>query len=180
MVPYQPVLTFWFEECTPKQWFQKDSAFDKEIKDRFGELCISASRAELASWRESIEGRLGEIIILDQFSRNIWRDTPKAFAQDNMALILAQEAIRLPEYLTLTPVKRKFLIMPFMHSESQKIHQDAIALFSQLNDDDTYQYELRHKEIIDKYGRYPHRNEILGRTSTAEELAFLQQPSSSF
>ncbi|MCL8547828.1 DUF924 domain-containing protein [Proteus mirabilis] len=103
MVPYQPVLTFWFEECTPKQWFQKDSAFDKEIKDRFGELCISASRAELASWRESIEGRLGEIIILDQFSRNIWRDTPKAFAQDNMALILAQEAIRLPEYPTLMP-----------------------------------------------------------------------------
>lgn len=97
-----------------------------------------------------------------------------------MALILAQEAIRLPEYLTLTPVKRKFLIMPFMHSESQKIHQDAIALFSQLNDDDTYQYELRHKEIIDKYGRYPHRNEILGRTSTPEELAFLQQPGSSF
>ncbi|MGP7972347.1 DUF924 family protein, partial [Proteus mirabilis] len=140
----------------------------------------SASRAELASWRESIEGRLGEIIILDQFSRNIWRDTPKAFSQDNMALILAQEAIRLPEYLTLTPVKRKFLIMPFMHSESQKIHQDAIALFSQLNDDDTYQYELRHKEIIDKYGRYPHRNEILGRTSTPEELAFLQQPGSSF
>lgn len=180
MVPYQPVLTFWFEECTPKQWFQKDSTFDKQIKDRFGELCISASRAELASWRESIEGRLGEIIILDQFSRNIWRDTPKAFAQDNMALILAQEAIRLPEYLTLTPVKRKFLIMPFMHSESQKIHQDAIALFSQLNDDATYQYELRHKEIIDKYGRYPHRNKILGRTSTPEELAFLQQPGSSF
>lgn len=88
-----------------------------------------------------------------------------------MALILAQEAIRLPEYLTLTPVKRKFMIMPFMHSESAKIHQMRLS-FSQLNDENTYQYELRHKEIIDKYGRYPHRNEILGRTSTPEELDF--------
>lgn len=180
MIPYQSTLTFWFEECTPEQWFKKDTQFDKEISRRFGELCLSASRGELASWRETIEGRLAEIIILDQFSRNIWRDTPKAFAQDNMALILAQEAIRLPEYLTLTPVKRKFMIMPFMHSESAKIHQDAVILFSQLNDESTYQYELRHKEIIDKYGRYPHRNDILGRTSTPEELDFLQQPGSSF
>lgn len=180
MNPYQSVLTFWFDECTPEQWFKKDASFDKEIKDRFGSLCEQASRAELSYWRESIEGRLGEVIILDQFSRNIWRDTPQAFSQDNMALILAQEAIRQPEYLSLTPVKRKFLIMPFMHSESKKIHQDALTLFSQLNDENTYQYELRHKEIIDKYGRYPHRNEILGRESTPEEQLFLQQPGSSF
>lgn len=180
MNPYQDVLTFWFDECTPEQWFKKDISFDKKVNDRFGDLCLSASRGELASWRDSIEGRLGEIIILDQFSRNIWRDKPQAFAQDNMALVLAQEAIRLPEYLSLTPVKRKFIIMPFMHSESKKIHKDGITLFSQLNDENTYQYELRHKEIIDKYGRYPHRNEILGRQSTPEELAFLQQPGSSF
>ncbi|MEQ4923005.1 DUF924 family protein [Proteus hauseri] len=180
MNPYQAVLTFWFDECTPEQWFKKDISFDKKIKDRFGLLCEEASRAELSFWRESIEGRLGEVIILDQFSRNIWRDTPRAFSQDNMALILAQEAIRQPEYLSLTPVKRKFLIMPFMHSESKKIHQDALTLFSQLNDENTYQYELRHKEIIDKYGRYPHRNEVLARESTPEEILFLQQPGSSF
>src|SRR5699024_5131320 len=120
MIPYQSTLTYWFEECTQEQWFKKDTQIDKEISRRYVELCIS--RDELASWRETIEGRLAEIIILDQFSRNIWRDTPKAFAQDNMALILAQEAIRLPEYLTLAPVKRKFMIMPFMHSESPKIH----------------------------------------------------------
>ncbi|OAT35991.1 DUF924 family protein [Proteus myxofaciens] len=180
MNPYQPVVTFWFDECTPEQWFKKDATFDNEIQRRFGDLCLSASRGELASWRETIEGRLGEIIILDQFSRNIWRDTPQAFAQDNMALVLAQEASRLPDYLALTPTKRKFVIMPFMHSESAKIHEDAITLFSQLNDEKTYEYELRHKEIIDKFGRFPHRNKILGRESTPEEIEFLQQPGSSF
>lgn len=180
MNPYQPVVTFWFDECTPEQWFKKDVTFDNEIQRRFGDLCLSASRGELASWRETIEGRLGEIIILDQFSRNIWRDTPQAFAQDNMALVLAQEASRLPDYLALTPTKRKFVIMPFMHSESAKIHEDAMTLFSQLNDEKTYEYELRHKEIIDKFGRFPHRNKILGRESTPEEIEFLQQPGSSF
>lgn len=180
MNPYQPVVTFWFDECTPEQWFKKDATFDDEIQHRFGDLCLSASRGELASWRETIEGRLGEIIILDQFSRNIWRDTPQAFAQDNMALVLAQEAVRLPDYLSLTPTKRKFMIMPFMHSESVKIHEDALTLFSQLNDEKTYEYELRHKEIIDKFGRFPHRNKILGRKSTPEEIEFLQQPGSSF
>ena len=125
--------------------FKKDSAFDKEIKDRFGELCISASRAELASWRESIEGRLGEIIILDQFSRNIWRDTPKGFAQDNMALILLKKPFGLPEYLTPDTSKTQISDHAIYALRITKIHQDAIALFSQLNDDDTYQYELRHK-----------------------------------
>lgn len=180
MAPYQVVLSFWFEECTPEQWFKKDTAFDDEIKQRFGELSLQASRGELALWRTNIEGRLAEIIILDQFSRNIWRDTPRAFAQDTMALVLAQEAIRLPEYSALLPIQRKFMIMPFMHAESKKIHQEGVTLFAQLNDQYTYEYELKHKAIIDKFGRYPHRNAILGRESTAEELIFLQQPDSSF
>lgn len=174
------VLTFWFEESTPKQWFEKSAKFDSTVTQRFAEMMEQAAKGELAYWRVSIRGRLAEIIILDQFSRNIWRDTPKAFAQDNMALVLAQEAIKQADYNLLTLSQRKFILMPFMHSESRFIHQQAVELFRGLGDDNTLNFEMQHKAIIDRFGRYPHRNEILGRTSTKDEITFLQQPNSSF
>lgn len=174
------VLTFWFEESTPKQWFEKSTKFDAVITQRFAGVMERAAKGELAYWRISIRGRLAEIIVLDQFSRNIWRDTPKAFAQDQMALVLAQEAIKQPDYNLLSLSQRKFVLMPFMHSESSFIHQQAVELFRGLGDDGTLNYEMQHKAIIDRFGRYPHRNEIIGRLSTKEEIAFLQQPNSSF
>ncbi|MCW2254228.1 uncharacterized protein (DUF924 family) [Providencia alcalifaciens] len=173
-------MTFWFEESAPKQWFEKSAKFDSIVTQRFVEMMERAAKGELAYWRVSIRGRLAEIIILDQFSRNIWRDTPKAFAQDNMALVLAQEAIKQADYNLLTLSQRKFILMPFMHSESRFIHQQAVELFRGLGDDSTLNFEMQHKAIIDRFGRYPHRNEILGRSSTKDEITFLQQPNSSF
>lgn len=176
----EEVLSFWFEESTPKQWFEKSTKFDLTIARRFTEICERAAKGELAYWRASIRGRLAEIIVLDQFSRNLWRDTPRAFAQDGMALALAQEAIKQHDYNLLTLSQRKFVLMPYMHSESSFIHLQAVELFRMLGDDNTLDYEMRHKAIIDKFGRYPHRNAILGRPSTQEEVVFLQEPNSSF
>ncbi|MCC4799805.1 hypothetical protein BCT30_01910 [Enterovibrio norvegicus] len=177
---YRKVLTFWFEELTPNDWFSKSEELDKQIEARFGDLLEQASRAELFDWRSSAKGRLGEILVLDQFSRNIYRDTPKAFAQDPLALALAQEAINLGIERELSEIERTFMYMPYMHSESQKVHKDAMQLFNSLEDKQSYEYEIKHKEIIDRFGRYPHRNAILGRECTEEETAFLKQPGSGF
>ena len=139
-----------------------------------------AIQAELWSWRKTAEGRLAEIIVLDQFSRNLYRDQPQAFAHDSMALMLAQEAISLQLDAQLSPDHRSFLYMPFMHSESKLIHEFALKLFQRLGNEINLSFEKKHKLIIDRFGRYPHRNAILGRSSTAEELEFLTQPNSSF
>jgi len=128
----------------------------------------------------SAEGRLAEIIVLDQFSRNIYRGTARAFAQDSLALALAQEAISQDLDKQLSPEQRSFLYMPFMHSESKLIHEFALKLFQRLGNQANLEYEIKHKIIIDRFGRYPHRNQILGRESTEEELSFLTQPDSSF
>ncbi|PAU86690.1 DUF924 family protein [Pseudomonas jilinensis] len=177
---YQTILTFWFEEIKPGQWWKKDPQFDQLVARRFLALHQQAERAELAAWRRTIEGRLAEILVLDQFSRNIWRDTARAFANDAMALVLAQEAVAAGLDQQLPPVQRSFLYMPYMHSESPVIHEQAVRLFTALGQQDSLDYELKHQQIIERFGRYPHRNAILGRPSTAEELAFLQEPGSSF
>lgn len=174
------ILTFWFSEIDPKAWWSVDPAFDTLLRERFGALLDSAAQGELYPWRASPQGRLAEIIVLDQFSRNIHRDTPLAFARDAMALALAQEAVAAGVLAVLAPVARAFLLMPYMHSESRVIHVQAEVLFRDFAPADNYDFELRHKAIIDRFGRYPHRNGILGRASTAEELAFLQQPGSRF
>ena len=176
----EEVITFWIEECTPVQWWKKDTVFDQLIKDRFSSALEQATTGELADWRMSGEGRLAEIIVLDQFSRNIYRDTAKAFAQDPQALTLAQEAIAHGANEELTGHKKAFLYMPFMHSESKIIHAIAQMLFSEEGMEGNLDFELQHKKIIDQFGRYPHRNKILGRVSTAEEIEFLQGPNSSF
>jgi len=173
----EDILNFWFKEIEPKQHWVKDPVFDVLIKERFSGIHKAASECELFIWRQTAEGRLAEIIILDQFSRNMFRGTPKAFAQDALALALAQEAVALNHHELLDEPKKSFLLMPYMHSESKVIHLEAEKLFKPLNN---YEFELKHKSIIDRFGRYPHRNEILGRESTADELEFLSQPGSSF
>jgi uncharacterized protein (DUF924 family) len=176
----QDILHFWFEGLTPKQHFVKDAALDAAIGNRFGETLEAAARCELFPWRTTTEGRLAEIIVLDQFSRNVYRDTPRAFAQDALALVLAQELVASGEDCKLPPAQRAFALMPYMHSESALLHAQAVALFSQPGLEGNLSFELRHKAIIDRFGRYPHRNAILGRTSSAEELTFLNEPGSSF
>lgn len=174
------VLKFWFEETPQKMWFTKDEAFDRSLQQRFGALHEKASQGELFSWRETVEGRLAEIILLDQFSRNLFRDSAKAFAQDAVALVLAQEAVRLELDKKLDVNRKAFLYMPYMHSESLLIHEEAIKLFNQPGLEFNFKYEKMHKDIIEKFGRYPHRNALLGRASTSEEEEFLKQPGSSF
>ena len=179
MLPKE-ILYFWFEELTPKQHFIKDTALDAAIGNKFGETLEAAARCELFEWRTTAEGRLAEIIVLDQFSRNIHRGTPRAFAADSLALALAQEAVSAKADDKLTQDERTFLLMPYMHSESKSIHVIAEQLFKEKAAEGNYNFELRHKAIIDRFGRYPHRNTILGRASTQEELEFLTQPGSSF
>jgi len=174
------VIKFWFEECNPKQWWTKDDAFDQMITERFSELHAQACAGELFAWRFSAIGRLAEIIVLDQFPRNMYRNTPKAFASDHLALCLAQHAVSQNTQNELTDDQRQFLYMPYMHSESAVIHQIAERLFSEPQVNSNKDFELAHKKIIDRFGRYPHRNEILGRESTEEEVAFLAEPNSSF
>ncbi len=176
----QRVLQFWFEESTPKQWFAVDPAFDALVTERFGTVLHAAAQCELFDWRSTASGRLAEIIVLDQFSRNVYRGTAQAFAQDALALALAQEAITARHDQALPVPQRAFLYLPFMHSESALIHVQAEKLFALPGLEDNYRFELLHKAIIERFGRYPHRNAALGRVSTPEELEFLQQPGSRF
>ena len=172
---YNKVLDFWFEEIDPKMWFAKDESFDSEIKTRFYDHYQAASQGELYYWRDNIHGRLAEIILLDQFPRNMFREDSRSFATDLMALILSQEALRLASVKDLNQEEKRFLIMPWMHSESKRIHQEAVDLFSKFALNKALKYEYKHKEIIDQFGRYPHRNQVLNRQSTPEEQAFLQE-----
>ncbi|MGY0399207.1 MAG: DUF924 family protein [Ostreibacterium sp.] len=179
-VNYNTIINFWFTEIQPAAWFKKDEAFDQLISDRFISTYYAAAHGELCHWRDYPQGRLAEIIVLDQFSRNIFRDSAQAFQTDNLAVILTQEAIKAKADKALSSTEKAFLYMPLMHSESLIIHQQAVEVFAQQGLESNYQFELKHQVIIKKFGRYPHRNKILKRTSTAEELAFLNEPNSSF
>jgi uncharacterized protein (DUF924 family) len=176
----QDILNFWFTELTPKQHFAKDTELDAQIRTRFGPTLAAAARGGLQPWRTDAPGRLAEIIVLDQFSRNIHRDTPLAFAQDAVALALARELVALQLDAALPLAQRAFAYMPYMHSEALDAHAEALPLFSQPGLENNLLFLHRHTEIIRRFGRYPHRNAVLGRASTPEELAFLQQPGSSF
>lgn len=173
----EDVLKFWFEEIEPSQHWKKDAVFDQLVRDRFSKLHSAASKCELYRWRASANGRLAEIIVLDQFSRNMFRDQPEAFASDALALALAQEAISVGADKQLPDPQVPFLYMPLMHSESAMIHEAAVEVFAKTKNID---FELKHKAIIDRFGRYPHRNAILNRESTEEEIEFLKGPNSSF
>jgi uncharacterized protein (DUF924 family) len=176
----QDILHFWFQELNDTQRFAKDAALDATLRARFGATLQAATRAELFGWRGTASGRLAEIVLLDQFSRNIYRDTPGAFAQDPQALTLTQELVASGLDQTLALAQRIFAYMPYMHSESLLIHAQALPLFSQPGLEGTLAFEQKHKAILERFGRYPHRNAILGRVSTPEEQLFLAQPGSSF
>tara|TARA_R110000751_G_scaffold307921_1_gene435668 strand:+ start:35244 stop:35783 length:540 start_codon:yes stop_codon:yes gene_type:complete len=177
---YKEVLHFWVEEIESSKWWSKDSQFDGMITQRFAAMHRAANACELFNWRKTPQGRLAEIIILDQFSRNIFRDNALSFASDPLALALAQEAISIGADIELNQSHRSFLYMPFMHSESLIIHDVAVELYTKNASQYSLDFELKHRDIIKKFGRYPHRNSILGRTSTQVELEFLTQANSSF
>lgn len=174
------LLRFWFEETPEAAWWKRDDRFDAELRQRFGDWHVAATRGELFAWRDSIRGRLAEVLLLDQLSRNLYRDSAAAFAHDGMALALSQEAVRTGQSGRLPPRERAFLYLPYMHSESARVHEEALRLFAEPGLEWNLEFEKRHKAVIDRFGRYPHRNASLGRASTPEEIAFLREPGSSF
>ncbi len=174
------ILQFWFEEIEQSQWFMVNAEFDQIIQQRFTDIHQQAKHGELFSWRATAKGRLAEVIILDQFSRNMFRDTAQAFSSDSLALILSQEAISAGADKELTAIERSFLYMPFMHSESLIIHDVAVALYQANGVQENLDFEIKHRVILEQFGRYPHRNKILNRKSTKKEITFLSQDGSSF
>jgi len=173
MTPHD-ILHFWFVENGPDQWFKKDEAFDEAIRERFLEIYKEALADKTAAWRATPEGRLAEIVVLDQFSRNMFRGTSRAFGADEKALALAQEAVAQGDDLLVDPRRRVFFYMPYMHSESLDVHQQALPLFEKLGNESALSYEHAHRKILERFGRYPHRNESLKRASTPEEVEFLK------
>jgi uncharacterized protein (DUF924 family) len=184
---WEEVLAFWFgaePAASRAEWFRKDAAFDGAIRERFGALHEAASRRELEAWRASAESNLALVIVLDQFSRNLHRDTARAFAQDAHARECAAEALARGDDLGLRPVQRQFLYLPFEHSEDLRDQERALELFASLESfEETrglLEWARRHHAVIARFGRFPHRNAAMARPSTAEEIAFLKQPGSGF
>ena len=174
------VLTFWFEESEPKDWFKKDIGFDDDIRKKFNILIEKALNNKLDLWTTSLEGCLAIILLLDQFPRNIFREDIKAFSGDDKALEISSKCV-LKNYLPLSPPEWcHFILIPMMHSENLIIQNQSLPLFKKYTSNQTYDFALRHQKIIEKFGRFPHRNKILGRKSTEEELTFLKMPGSSF
>lgn len=165
------VLEFWFKELDRRDWFRQSSTTDDTIRRRFEAVYWAVYAGETAHWRATPSGRLAEILVLDQFARNMFRGTAQAFAADPVALILAQELVRSGADHAFTDEQKNFAYMPFMHSESVAVHEQALALFEGLP---AFRFEQAHKDIIDRFGRYPHRNQALGRASTDEEIEFMK------
>lgn len=174
------ILHFWFSDYVRKKWFEADREFDAELKERFGVLSDRAVAGELDSWRQTAEGAVALIVLLDQIPRNIHRGTPLAFRGDPHALDISRETVSRGEDTALPNAHRQMLYMPFMHAEDLAAQEEGVRLFEKLGDDDSLDYMKRHRDIIARFGRFPHRNAILGRPSTEEEQEFLKQPGSSF
>jgi uncharacterized protein (DUF924 family) len=174
------VLRFWFVELPPEQWFRKDAALDRDIGARFGPLRDRIAASPQSALLADANTALAAVIVLDQFSRNIFRDTPKAFASDAKALAVADNAVTKGYDQSLPNQQRQFFYLPFEHCEDRAVQARSVALFTALGDPEATQWALAHKSIIDRFGRFPHRNAQLGRPSTPEEIAFLHEPASSF
>lgn len=170
MKGYEEVLKFWFDPKHVPYHFEENDTFDREIRDQFMEVFERACEGLLWGWRKTAHGRLAEIIVLDQFSRNLFRGDKRSYTQDKMALILAQELYFHENFDVLTVDKKKFALMPFMHSENIEVHRLSLPYFKDLGDEVTLKFAKDHLEILEKFGRYPFRNEALGRASTPEEL----------
>lgn len=195
----ESVIDFWFGEAGADSvvakrqtslWFKKQDSTDALIKERFEQTLLRAATGELNYWCETAIGRLALIIVLDQFPRNIYRDSPKAFAYDELARVQCQAGIERHEDATLAAIQRVFFYLPLEHAEDRALQARSVALFRELAADVTEidkpifsgfaDYAQRHRVIVDQFGRFPHRNAVLGRESTAQELEFLTQPGSSF
>ncbi len=186
------ILDFWFGApdsagfgSTRKAWFSKDAAFDADIRERFGARIERALRGELEAWAEAPRSALAQILLLDQFTRNAYRGTARSFAGDARALAAASRMVGSRQDEELPPFMRGFAYLPFEHAEGLAIQDEAVRLFGRLAREapeqaDLLDYAHRHRAVIERFGRFPHRNEILGRQSTAEEIAFLLQPGSGF
>ena len=169
------IVTFW-TEAGPEKWFKKDAAFDQTIAARFGGAVDKALSGGLDHWSETSSGTLALILVLDQFTRNIWRDDARAFSGDEKALETAERAIERGQDMLVPLEKRKWLYMPFMHSERLDVQEQGLVYFKERIDDaNTYGFAVLHRDIISRFGRFPHRNALLGRTTTEQEQAFLDE-----
>lgn len=175
MQDHSDVLEFWFEDHDQDDWFGGKADFDRAVADRFGQLHEKVARGEAWSWRESTEGRLAEILVLDQLSRQLHRNSPIAYRQDKMALVLAQEAVGAGHDADVDPHRAMFFYMPFMHAESLVVQNEGVRLFQAMGDEDLLKYMLDHRDTIARFGRFPFRNKVLGRDSTPEELAYMDE-----
>lgn len=180
------ILTFWFGAAESdiygqarSEWFVKDPAFDAQIRSKFSRVIDAAAAGQLDMMAESPEGALALVVVLDQFSRNVYRDDARAFENDGHALRIARKALEQGYDAEVLPVMRKFLYLPFEHSENLADQERALELFATLGADDL-DWAQKHHAIIARFGRFPHRNAVLGRMSTPEEKAFLTEPDSSF
>ncbi len=195
----QKVLSFWIGELDSdgnvnddarSRWFQKNPDFDQEIKQKFEPLVDRASQNQLREWQEESRSSAALVVLLDQFKRNLYRESAKAFESDPLALEVSVQSIQKGYDQELSIYERYFLYMPFMHSEDREVQKESLKLFESLVASSTnsqkkmfesvYEYAVRHKEIVDKFGRYPHRNSWIGRESTSEEIEFLKKKGSSF
>lgn len=174
------IVGFWFETLSPEDWYRKDLSIDAEIRNRFGGVYDELWSGVPPSYLDTPKGYLAAILALDQFPRNMFRDDPRAFATDAAALVLAKRAIADGVDLRLPPDQRAFIYLPFQHSEDQADQARSVELFTALGNPLNLDFALRHKAIIDRFGRFPHRNAILGRDTTQEEATFLKGPGSSF
>lgn len=173
------VLDFWFG-LPREHWFAASDTLDADIRVRFGDLHSAAAACELSGWRSDPGGRLAEIIVLDQFSRNLFRGDARGFATDALALVLAQEAVAAGVDIVLPDERCAFLYMPFMHSESTIIQEASVALFAARGLSANIEFAQAHRTVIEQFGRFPHRNAMLGRKSTPEELVYINTPGSGF
>ncbi len=180
MAESQDILDFWFDEIEEKKWFEKDPAFDADLRSRFGTLHADAMAGRLESWAETPGGMLALIIVLDQFSRNLFRDDPRAFAGDPAGLALCERMLDLGWDKALSPKQRVFAYLPLEHAEDLAAQERVVPLMADTGLPDVEMYADKHRQVIARFGRFPHRNAVLGRESTPEEIEFLKQPGSSF
>lgn len=174
------VLGFWFSDLEPAQWFKKDAAVDAQIAERFGDVHGRLRETAVEELAATPRRALAAIIVLDQFPRNLFRDSPQAFASDAMARALADLAVVCGHDQGFGKDERTFIYLPFEHSEDFADQDRSVALISSLGDDNYTQYAEAHRDVISRFGRFPHRNAILGRQSTVEEEAYLARPGSGF
>lgn len=171
---FQQVINFWFSDNSIQNWFSKSTSFDQLVRNEFFELWQSACRGELYRWRQEPKGRLAEIIVLDQFSRNLNRSSALAYQQDPLALALSQELFFNGNWHELSQTEQAVALLPWMHSESTLIQSEAVKLYEAVGNREFLGYEKKHSQIITQFGRYPHRNSVLGRASTHQETEWLK------